>query len=242
MKLLIAEDEYWVRKRLTTNFDWKELGFDVVFEAENGKQALDICNEHMPDVIITDIRMPLVDGLDMIRQIREKDDRARILIISGYEEFGYAREALRLGVADYLVKPVEEFTLVEAVKNCIAMNERQNIDEEAPPQVVRKIIREALIYMEEHYSEHITMRTVADHVFLSAAYFCRIFREEMGHTFTEHLIQMRLAKVVELLADSRNKISEIAEQAGFNDKQYFYKMFKRYYHTTPTQYREALMD
>ncbi len=242
LKLLIVEDEFWVRQRLVTGFDWKGIGFRTVFEAENGQQALELYQKELPDIIITDIRMPLISGLDLIKELKRLKTKSRIIIISGYEDFEFAREALRLGVIDYLIKPIEEFALLESVKNCInATGEELSEQEEPPSDVTRKIIRKALDYMEQNYYAHITMSSVADYVHLSSAYFCRIFREELGHTFTEHLIQMRMNKVCELLADPTLKISEIALEAGFTDMKYFYKLFKRYYHMKPTTYREECL-
>lgn len=103
-KVLIVEDEVLVREGLKSVIGWEKLGMEVVGDVANGKQALEIYEREKPDIILTDIRMPMMDGLELIAQIRKKDERTRIVILTCYEEFGYLQEALRMGVSDYILK------------------------------------------------------------------------------------------------------------------------------------------
>jgi two-component system response regulator YesN len=118
-RLLIVDDEYWIRKRLISTVNWNELGIGEIYEAEDGKQALGICIEHEPDIIVTDINMPELSGIELMQALNESALYPRIILISGYNEFEYARSALKLGAVDYLLKPVDENELVKIVKNCI---------------------------------------------------------------------------------------------------------------------------
>lgn len=223
-KLLIAEDEYWVRKRLETTVDWQSLKFSEVKAVENGKDALQVCKHWKPDLIITDIQMPNMTGLEFVEKIRDLNIDAQVIILTGYDEFKYAQKAIRYGVADYLLKPLDEITLLESVRTCMKLDDRSEKDVAADEQQSvngRRILVEAVGYVDEHYMEPITMSSVADHLHLSSAYFCRIFREELGQTFTEYLLQKRMGKVKELLKDPNIKICHLARQVGFTDEQYF---------------------
>ncbi len=103
-KVLIVEDEVLVREGLKSVIGWDKLGMEVVGDAANGRQALEIYERERPDIVLTDIRMPVMDGLELIARIREEDKKTGIVILTCYEEFGYLQEALRMGVSDYILK------------------------------------------------------------------------------------------------------------------------------------------
>lgn len=124
-KLLIVDDEYLVRKRLLSTIDWNSLGICEIFEAENGKQALSISIENEPDIILTDIDMPELSGIELMQALNESALYPRVILISGYNEFEFARSGLKLGAVDYLLKPVDENELISIIKSCIEDLENQ---------------------------------------------------------------------------------------------------------------------
>jgi len=107
IKLVIVEDEDLLREGLVHYVDWTSLGYEVVGEAANGKDGLDIVRMTKPDIVITDIRMPIMDGITMTELLKEQDENIVVVIISGYDDFGYARRALKLGVSEYIMKPID---------------------------------------------------------------------------------------------------------------------------------------
>ncbi len=115
MKLVIVEDEDIIREGLISYIDWNKLGYEVVGEAMNGKQGLEIVREKNPDVILTDIRMPVMDGLQMLQELRNENNDTSAVILSGYEDFEYARSAMKLGVSDYILKPLNIRKLEEVM-------------------------------------------------------------------------------------------------------------------------------
>jgi len=125
-RLLIVEDEDWVRERLFKTIDWNDLGISYIDEATNGMEALDKILLSPPDIIITDIRMPLMSGIDLIKEIRQREIASKVVIISGYNEFEYAQKALRLGAIDYLLKPIEDEKIIDCINNCIKQIENEN--------------------------------------------------------------------------------------------------------------------
>lgn len=148
-KLLIVDDEYWVRKRLLSTIDWGSLGIDEIYEAEDGKQALSISIEYEPDIIVTDINMPELTGIELMQALNESALYPRIILISGFNEFEYARSAIKLGVVDYLLKPVDENELISIIKSCI---------EDLDNQKKEKELFNALV----GYSDEIRKRVLAD--------------------------------------------------------------------------------
>lgn len=117
--LLIAEDEQWVRRGLVQGINWSDLGINHVYEASDGQEALMLARRHRPDILITDIRMPVLDGLHLIMAMNEEAPLTQYVIVSGHADFSYAKTALYLGVREYITKPIDTQALMEAVKNSI---------------------------------------------------------------------------------------------------------------------------
>ncbi len=129
-KLLIADDEPWLRKRLMLTIDWEKLGIAELFEAEDGAEAFALATAHEPDIIITDIEMPELSGIDLMKTLNESAMYPQIILISGYNEFEYARSAVRFGAVDYLLKPIGEEDLKRAVSKCIATLEKKRYNQQ----------------------------------------------------------------------------------------------------------------
>ena len=119
LRLLIAEDELWLRKRLVSTIDWSSYGISEVYEAEDGGEALEIALKEKPDIVITDIRMPELSGIDLMKKLNENSIFSKMIVVSGYDDFEYAQGALRMGAINYLLKPVDEEELLDSVKRCV---------------------------------------------------------------------------------------------------------------------------
>lgn len=158
-RLLIVDDEKWIRQGIRETIDWKSMGIGEVREAEDGGEALAEIERREPDVVITDIRMPDLDGLELIRLIKEKYPRIKVLIISGYQDFNYAREAVSLGACAYILKPIDEQSMIENVKTCLnlieterrAKEEREHLQEQIRESIpivyhdlIQKLFREGV--------------------------------------------------------------------------------------------------
>lgn len=252
-RLLIVDDEKWIREGLRYTINWEELDISEIIEAEDGGEAFEKVQEFSPDIIITDIRMPDFDGLILSSMVREKYPKTKIIIISGYQDFDYTKQAISLGVSDYILKPINENEILETVKKCINAIEkeglRQKEHEDLKTQVnegikndgIRKIIQEVIDYVEQHYNRKISLTTAAEHVYLNPSYLSKLFCEELGEPFTRFLMRVRINKAKDMLKDPRVKVYEVAERVGYNDIKYFIKVFKDIEGSTPTDYRENNM-
>jgi two-component system, response regulator YesN len=139
-RLLIVDDEDWIRERLRDTIDWSGLGIEVCGEARDGEEALDITARLLPDIVITDIRMPGIDGLEYIRRLREGNNRTKVIIISGYSDFEYARMAIKLGAFDYLLKPVEDEEIIGIISKCL-----EEISSEKKKDVIVETARKQML-------------------------------------------------------------------------------------------------
>ncbi|GHV72906.1 DNA-binding response regulator [Spirochaetia bacterium] len=248
--MIVADDERWIRERIINSINWEEIGVTVAGQASDGEEALELCKSRRPDIVLTDIRMPAVSGLEFIIAIKECGINPKIIIISGYNDFSYAQKAIKLGVFDYILKPVENSEMIEVVKKCIRQIEIESgyIRLGPPPSAIeknksqsgrmKKMIEKAKGFIDEHYTNPITQRDVAESITLNTSYFSKIFREETGESFTHYLARYRIGKAVELMKDPTLKVYEIAGRVGYDNVQYFIKIFRQYTGLSPNQYRD----
>lgn len=241
-KVIVVEDESMVRKGIILTIDWKRLGCQIVGEAANGEDGAALVEQLEPDLVITDVKMPRMDGVEMIRRLRKKGCKAKFIILTAYGDFKYAQSALRLGVSDYLLKPLRDGDLEQAASH-ILEKER----EETPASVSwdlsgswnNRYVTGAVGYVEEHYREDITISTVSAYLEISEGYLSRVFKRETGYTFTSFLSHYRMQKAMELLKDCRVRVYEVAEQVGYADTAYFSTQFKKLTGISPSEYQDS---
>ena len=232
LKVLLVEDENLIRRGLQYKMDWTEVNCVVVGEAATGKEGLARMRELRADVVMTDSRMPDMDGLEMLREGRAVGP-FHAIIISGYGEFDYAQQAIRLGVAEYLLKPVD----VNELRNCLRRiaagapggksAEAPEIDEKPAP-LQNKYAEAMMQYIRQHYAEHISLTDLSRQMNLASTHLNAKFKAETGYTFHDFLNYYRIRRAVELQKRGEHKLYEIAELVGFSDYKYFNKVYKKY--------------
>ena len=260
-KVLIIEDEELIRRGLVYTIDWLSLDCTVIGEAADGVQGLQKIKEMHPDIVIADIRMPGLSGLEMIEQAKACGERFYAIILSSYSEFDYARQAILLDVGEYLVKPIVDDELEEAIrraKNTIAREGTQGgdavkIDSEGAAktevdqsdQVLRFFngsvqsgnfyVAKTIKRIEDAYRTKITIEDIAASLGVSVSYLSRKIKRETNMTFVDLLNGLRIAKAAELLATGKYRMYEIAEMTGFTNYKYFCTVFKRYTGYAPSK-------
>ncbi|MBP5609171.1 MAG: response regulator [Lachnospiraceae bacterium] len=239
LKVFLAEDEYVIREGIKKNIDWEAIRCEFCGEAADGETALEKVAELKPDLIISDIRMPFMDGLEFCSKAKEMFPDIKIILLTGYEEFEYARKAIDIGVERYLTKPIsrEELSTILS-KQAAAFNTKQDTAEDTKEQY-RDVIYSVFAYVEEHYSEEdLSLSKVAEHIGLSPNHLSAVFKEETGRSFTKYLTDHRIKIAKKLLDTSKKRSSEIAELTGYPDPHYFSSVFKKHTGMTPSQYRD----
>ena len=249
LKVLVVEDEEMIRKGIVLAVDWAALDCVVVGEAADGAAALDAVERYDPSLIITDLKMPRMDGIQMLQQLRARGNNAYVIILTAYDSFSYAQSALRLGVSDYLLKPLKDGELEAAVRHIQGQEEARETKEaeEQDMPVIRlssvkntknKYVEQAVQQIREHYQEDINISTVAGELEISEGYLSRVFKKETDYTFTSYLTLYRMKKAMTLLKDCRVKVYEVAEQVGYSDTAYFSAQFKKVTGISPSEYQD----
>lgn len=242
LKVLIVEDEEMIRKGIVLTVDWAALDCVVVGEAANGLEGLEAARRLEPSLIITDLKMPQMDGIEMLRTLRAEGCNAYVIILTAYDNFSYAQSALRLGAVDYLLKPFHDGDLENAVNRF-----RSRLDSETQDPVTlgtprkgdkSKYVLEAMAYISKHYNEpDISVGTVAQSLNISEGYLSHTFKKETDYTLLGYITRYRIHKAMELLKDCRVKVYEVAEQVGYRDIAYFSATFKKYTGISPSEYQ-----
>lgn len=255
-QVMIVDDEPGVLEQLTEYVHQADLGFHVVAKALGAEDACYYLKMIKPDLIITDIRMPVTDGLSMLRQLRAAGWTGRAAVVSGHEDFAYAQEAIRLGVSDYLLKPVfpeNVRALLERIEQFFRQDQttkarlRSEIEAEIISEPVEKdepvlpsYLAQAKNYIREHYAEPLTLSHIAKIVSVNPAYLSSRFAKHCGQNFLEYLTHYRVEKARELLKNTNLQIQEIAERVGYGDVAYFNRIFRRETGRTPGAYRKEV--
>lgn len=246
-RALLVDDDDNITKGLQKLVDWAGCDFEVTGTASNGKDGLELWKKEKYDLIVTDIKMPVMDGLEMIRELRSCGCTAQIIIVSAYGEFSYAQEAMRYGVDYYLLKPVEEMVLegyISHVRDLLDSHEdpvrviSSDVIESQYRLSSNGVIPEVKSYINAHYAEQISINGLADIYSFSPAYLGRIFKKTTGVSFNEYLKNVRIAAACELLDSNPDiSINVLINLVGFQDINYFYKQFKLTMGCTPGEYR-----
>lgn len=242
-RVIVAEDEPLLLKNTIDKIHKLDVGFEVVGSAQTGVQALELVERHHPHLLITDIRMPVMDGLELIEKARETQPGLDCVIVSGYSNFEYARRACRLQAFDYLLKPVDPEALKEVLLRLRAHygEEERGMEEVFPTagQSAQEVAEMLRRYLDAHYSEDVKMSLIAGSMNYSAGHLTHIFQQAFGVTPSKYLINLRIRKAQQLLAtDSSLTIRAIGEMVGYPEQGYFSRIFKKYAGMNPQQYRD----
>lgn len=239
IKVLVADDESTVRRFIQTVISKENMPVSAFAEAENGIDTVRIAREFKPDLIFLDIRMPGLDGIQVAETLFADESKAKVVIVSAYNDFEYARAAFKAGVDDYILKPIRPEEVIELIKNTAEKCEMLSGDDTSQPSVKTPTLVKAVIdYVEENLSGQLQLRDVARAVFVSPCHLSRTFKYLTGQSIVDYIQEQRLLKASELLTTTDLSITEVAGRVGFNDAAYFATCFKNRMGTTPMQYRK----
>ena len=241
LNVLLVDDEIMIREGFKRLFDWEAHGCQVVGEAADGMEAMAKIDSLHPDIVIMDINIPIMNGLKVIQAARVKHPQMAFVIVSGYDDFSYCRQALRMQITDYLLKPVnyEEFgSCIDNLK--ISLFHQQTAAE--PEQQEQRVITGLTRYLQEHLAEDVSLSVLAEEFHLSAQYISQLFKSEIGVNFLAYLTNIRMEQAKKLLLSSSLSIAEVSEQSGYADYRVFTKVFKKNEGITPSQYRRDFLE
>lgn len=246
-KALIVEDEPLMREYLWRNLDRIHNAWKATACAKDGLEAIEILRHHSFDLVITDIRMPRCDGLELASYINDNCPGTAVVILSGHDEFEYARSALQKGVSDYLLKPLDDKAL-NALLDRLASNKKLSVDDGDEEPVVQDrdsespslLIERARLFIKENYTRPLALNDVAQALDVSPSYLSSAFKSDKGETYTKYILRLRMERAAKLLVSYKaGKVGDIAQEAGFTSTKYFDSAFKKYFGMTPNEYRQS---
>ena len=240
LKVLLVDDEIIIRQGFRQLFDWEAHDCEVVGEAADGMEALSQIDALNPDIVTMDINIPIMNGLKVIQLSRMKHPETAFIIVSGYDDFAYCREALRLQITDYILKPVdyEEFGVcIDNLKIAMFQKKASVESDGQEERIINKIVR----FVQSHLAEEISLSVLAEEFHLSAQYISQLFKNEIGVNFLTYLTHIRIENAKKLLLATSLSIAEVSEQSGYGDYRVFTKVFKKSEGITPSQYRRDFL-
>jgi YesN/AraC family two-component response regulator len=238
---LLVDDERWVRTALKWTINKLNLPLQVVHECQNGLEALDWIKMNEVDLILTDIRMPVMDGLALVKELSTLNGAYEVIVISVHDEFQFVQQAMRSGVTDYLLKPIEE----NEIKVCLEkwLNKKSNEGNKSKQMLAEKenlplsTIDRILDYIEKTPLDQITLKEAAETIHINPSYLSQLFKQQLNKKFVDYITELRIEESKRLLQNTTLRMSEIAERVGYSDLAYFSNNFKRIVGSSPSEYR-----
>lgn len=254
-RILIADDEPIERAVISKTIK-KYFGDEIeIYQAVNGREAIEIFRGRNCQIALLDISMPGINGLEAAEEIRKENDTCSIIFLTAYDEFDYAKRAIKVRALDYLLKPSAKEELITVLEEAVHLAGMKEKKPEGPLPVPmgereedhQELMKNQLFseyirgYIEAHYMEDISLQDVAAQLHYSDAYFCRFFKQNFDKNFIMYLSELRVEKAKELLEDMTINVKDISQKVGFRDSGYFTKVFKRVTGVTPSEYRYGLL-
>ena len=246
-RVILIDDEPLIVEGLKKVVRWEEYQCTVVATAEDAEKGAELIRTLQPDILFTDIRMPGVDGLTMLAGLRSEFPDLQVTVLTGFRDFAYAQEAIRLGVARFLLKPSRMDEIREALACMTARLEKthteQSTEQEEPEERENAgsfLVNRALDYLEEHYAEKLTLQEVADACYVSQWHLSKLLNRYTKKNFYDLLNNRRIRAAKELLADPSLRIGDIGEMIGYADPAHFARVFRKIAGMSANEYRNSL--
>ena len=257
-KVMLADDEPFVRDGLEKLIPWNELGYELKGCYRNGKVLLEDIPKVQPDLVILDIQMPIMGGLEASKIIQQEYPEVTTIFLTAYAEFGYAQEAIRHGVRGYVLKSnlLEELPKeLKGVQAVLEEKEQQRLmneklkefmgNAEAEPEDIPLSYNEQMIsqirqYVSDHLTEKLVLIDIAQAVHMNKSYLSRIYKQKTGENLFDMINRMRIEKAKEYIRQGNRKLYEIGYEIGLDDTAYFSKLFKKYEGCSPREFESRM--
>lgn len=246
-RLMIVDDEQLTRQYIRNYINSHTVNWQVTNEAMEGSEALELLKKQSVDLVITDMRMPVMNGLELCEQLSQNYPDIKIVILSGYDEFTYAQQAIKYGVSQYLLKPIVKEELIQAIEKVAARIEKERSgkqDEDTSKHSENEaydnsIAAQARDYICMHFAEPISLTEVAEKLGVNASYLSSLFHKTINESYINFLTRVRMEQAVKYLnCKPPIKIYEVANKVGYVSVKHFSHVFKKYLDMSPGEYQE----
>ncbi|MCL2034700.1 MAG: response regulator [Oscillospiraceae bacterium] len=242
---IVVEDEDPIRKNITKKILHSSLPLHVSGEAYDGREAMRLIEEDPPDIVVTDIQMPVMDGLELCDELYFAYPRIFKIIITGHNDFDYAQRAIRYGVEDFILKPVSDSELFSALHRVTVKLDARYTEIAAlrlpvntEPKEAERIIVAVETFIRENYRSQISLGDLAEKVGYTADYLSKLFKKMRNESPSRLLLKLRMNEAKYLLANHPEyEVKEISEIVGYSEPSYFSRVFKSYTGIYPSEYR-----
>lgn len=242
-RVVLIDDERLIVEGLRRVVKWSDYGCEVLATAEDAISGAETIRRVQPDILFTDIRMPGESGLTMLAGLRSEFPEMQVTVLTGYRDFSYAQEAIRLGVTRFLLKPSKMDEIHEALSAMTAQLKkgRQNDEESAETSRAGSfLVKQAVAYMEAHYCEKLTLQEVAEACYVSQWHLSKLLNRYMQQSFYDILNSQRIEAAKKLLSNPKLRIGDIGEMVGYADPAHFARIFKKITGMSANEYRNGL--
>lgn len=249
-KLLIVDDEPQILEGMKLTLDWGKFGFKRIETCETYADAITKSIDFLPDLAILDVCIGNDRGYDLIRKLKELRLSAKYIMMSGYDEFKYAQQAIRCGARDYLLKPINRTKLQEAVEKIIVEELNGTLDDaddkylDTDPVLgvhydnLSKLTNRILLMIKAEFSQNLSLKGVAERFRMNSTYLGQLFLRETQMKFSEYLMAYRMLQAKERIQFTDDKISSIANSVGYPNLNYFYTHFQAFFNKSPSELRK----
>ena len=246
-KVVVVEDEDIVRQGIIQSVHWSSVNCMIMGDAKDGKSGQELIKKVNPDIVISDISMPRMTGTEMIEALLEEGITPMVVFLTAYDDFEYARQALRVRACDYILKPFKDGEIESVLKKIVVtlseegILETESIEKELTLKKgdKSKYLADAIAFIDENYANpDLSIEMVAESVGISSGHLSRLFRKETEYTMMTYLINQRIRAAKNLLKDYTHKVYEVAELVGYRDITYFSATFKKYVGVSPSEYQD----
>lgn len=258
-RLMIVEDEM-IERMVLKKMLQKKFGEDcMIYEARNGIEAVELFRKEDIQIIILDIGMPGMNGIQAAEIMRKEDSRCCLIFLTAYDRFDYAKKAISIRAMEYILKPYSQKEVISVVEEALRVNDEcdghgikkiQTIQDESeePKELMeeepdlnssRLSVMTSMVmeYIKSNFMNEISMSETARAIGYSEPYFCKMFKQQFGQSFTSYLAEYRVGEAKKMLEQPNVNVKEIGARVGYADNNYFTKVFKRLEGLNPSEYR-----
>lgn len=232
-KLILADDEAVIRRGLSL-LRWDELGFHLAETFADGGEVIDYLKREGADVVLTDIVMPHVSGIEVARWVYENAPQTKVVLLSGYAEFSDAQKAIEYHVSRYLLKPTDRDELAAQFRAI-----RQELDGRVDAIEAQEgsLQQQIDLYLDRRLADGASLTGAAEFVHMNPAHLSRAFKEETGENYNNYVLRRRVDAAKKLLVESDLQIQEICRRVGYSDVRYFTRIFRETTGVSPSHFR-----
>ena len=241
-RVVLIDDEKRIVEGLRKVVRWEDFGCQVAGDAGDAVSGAALIRDIRPDILFTDIRMPGDDGLTMLAGLRSEFPDMQVVVLTGYREFNYAQEAIRLGVTRFLLKPSKLDEIYDALRTATERLGAQSssADNRESRYAQSHIVNHAIEYMETHFADKLTLQEVADSCYVSQWHLSKLLNKQTNGTFYDALNEIRVREAIRLLADPKLRVGDIGAMVGYQDSAHFARVFKKFTGMSANEYRNSL--